>query len=89
MRFGFIKKKFPEILIFDEYVLSFEVGHMKPHPLIYIKALEKAGVKANESIFIDDIKENIEAAQNLGIGGILFGPQTNLEAELREKGLSF
>ena len=33
-RFGFIKKKFPEIFLFDDYVLSYEVGYMKPHPEI-------------------------------------------------------
>jgi HAD superfamily hydrolase (TIGR01509 family) len=89
MRFGFIKKKFPEIMIFDEYVLSFEVGFMKPHPQIYKQALKRAGYKAKECVFIDDIEENIEAAAKLGIDGIRLGPQTNLEGILREKGLSF
>ena len=89
MRFGFIKKKFPEILIFDEYVLSFEVGFMKPHPQIYKEALKKAEFPAKECVFIDDREENIEAATKLGINGILLGPQTDLEAILKEMGLSF
>ncbi|NIO48054.1 MAG: HAD-IA family hydrolase [Candidatus Aminicenantes bacterium] len=89
MRYGFIKKKFPEILIFDEYVLSFEVGFMKPHPQIFRKALERAGFPAKECVFIDDREENIEAAEKLGINAIHMGPQTDLEAILREIGLSF
>lgn len=89
MRFGFIKKKFPEIMIFDAYVLSYEVGAMKPHPRIYGEALKKAGVEADECVFIDDIEENIEAAQKLGIKGILMTPQTDLEAVLREMNISF
>jgi HAD superfamily hydrolase (TIGR01509 family) len=89
MRFGFIKKKFPEILIFDEYVLSFEVGFMKPHPQIYKEALKKAEFPAKECVFIDDREENIEAATKLGINGIHLGPQTDLEAILKEMGLSF
>lgn len=89
MRFGFIKKKFPEILIFDEYVLSFEVGFMKPHPRIYKEALKKAEFPANECVFIDDREENIEAAAKLGMNGIHMGPQTDLEAILKETGLSF
>ena len=32
MRFGFIRQKFPEVMIFDEYVLSYEVGCIKPDP---------------------------------------------------------
>jgi putative hydrolase of the HAD superfamily len=89
MRFGFIKKKFPEIMIFDEYVLSYEVGAMKPHLRIYEDALTKAGVEAKECIFIDDIEVNIETAQKLGIDIIHMTPHTDLEAVLREKGLSF
>lgn len=89
MRFGFVKRGFPEILIFDEYVLSYEVGHMKPALQIYKIALEKAEVEAKECIFIDDREENIKAALNLGINTIQFGPQTDLEAALREYGLYF
>lgn len=89
MRYSFIKKKYPEILIFDEYVLSFEAGFMKPHPQIYKEALKKAGFPARECVFIDDREENIQAAAKLGINGIHIGPQTDLEAALKEKGLSF
>ena len=87
MRFGFIKKRYPSILIFHEYILSYEVGWMKPHPQIYRAALKKAQAKAEECVFIDDLKENIEAAEILGIKGILFGPQTNLEESLRKVGV--
>lgn len=89
MRFGFVKKRFPEILIFNDYVLSYEVGEMKPHPRIYEEALKKAETAAGECVFIDDIEENIEAAQELGIKTILMQPRTDLEAALREIGLSF
>jgi len=89
MRFGFIKRKFPEAMIFDEYVLSYEVGFMKPHPQIYKIALKKAGFGAKECIFIDDREENIEAAAKLGINGIHMGPLTDLEAVLKKMGLSF
>jgi len=89
VRFGFIKKKFPEIMIFNEYILSYEVGTMKPNPRIYEDALKKAGVEAKECIFIDDIEENIDVAQKLGIDIVHMEPHTDLEAVLREKGLSF
>lgn len=89
MRFGFIRENFPELFFFDAHVLSFEVGHMKPEPQIYFISLEKAEAEAKECIFIDDRKENIEAALNLGMKTIHFGPQTDLEASLREYDLSF
>jgi putative hydrolase of the HAD superfamily len=89
MRYGFIKKRFPEILIFDDYVLSYEVGAMKPDPQIYRVALKRARAKPEECVFIDDIKENVDAAIGLGIRGIIMEPQTDLRAALKEFGLTF
>lgn len=86
-RFGFIKKKFPEILVFDEYVLSYEEGFIKPQPQIYGIALEKANANADECVFIDDRKENIEAAKKFGINTILFDPQKDLRSEFGKLGL--
>lgn len=88
-RFGFIKKKFPEIFLFDDYVLSYEVGCMKPDPAIYRVALEKAGVPARECVFLDDLPENIDGARRLGMNGVLYGPQTDLESKLKQLGVVF
>lgn len=87
--FAYIQKTFPEIFFFDDYVLSYEVGLMKADPRIYKIALERAKARAGECVFIDDIEENIEAASTLGIHTILFGPRTDLEADLRKLNLSF
>jgi epoxide hydrolase-like predicted phosphatase len=89
MHVGFIKKKFPEMFFFDDYVLSCEVGWMKPHPRIYQIALRRAKAEAGECVFNDDIEENIEGAAKMGIHTILFTPQTDLEAELRKLNISF
>jgi putative hydrolase of the HAD superfamily len=87
-RFGFIKKNFPEIFLFDDYVLSCEVGYMKPHPEIYTIALNRARVPAEECVFLDDLPENIEGAQRLGMKAILYGPQTDLEYGLKQMGVT-
>jgi len=89
MRFGFVEQRFPEILIFDDYVLSFEVGFMKPHPQIYREALRKAGTRAEKCVFIDDLKENIQGAEELALQGILFESPAKLTVALKEKNLSF
>lgn len=87
MRFGFIKDRFPEVLLFDEYVLSYEVGYVKPDPRIYEIAVAKAEVSPNECLFIDDRRENIEAARQLGIQTIHCLEDSDLEASLRTLGL--
>jgi putative hydrolase of the HAD superfamily len=88
MRFGFIKRRFPEILIFDAYTLSYEVGAIKPDRAIYEDAVRKAACRPEEAVFIDDMAENVEAAAALGIKGIVFkSGETDLAAELRALGI--
>ena len=70
--------------MFDDYILSYEVGYMKPHPEIYIEALKKARARAEECVFLDDLPENIEGAQRLGMNSILYGPQIDLEVKLKQ-----
>ncbi len=57
---------------FDYIICSAEVSIMKPNPEIYQIALEQIGFPPEETIFIDDFLINIEAANNLGIHGLLF-----------------
>lgn len=58
-------------------VVSSEVHLLKPDERIYRLLLAKYGLRAEESLFIDDRKENVDAARMLDIGGLLF-PQVPL-----------
>jgi HAD superfamily hydrolase (TIGR01509 family) len=86
-RFGFVRKEYPEILFFDDYVLSFELGMAKPEPGIYLEAVRRAGRRPEECVYIDDIVENVEAAANLGMAGVVYRPDTDLAAEFEKLGL--
>jgi epoxide hydrolase-like predicted phosphatase len=57
---------------FDHMVISGEVGVMKPEARIYQIALEQARVSPNEAVFVDDVYENIEGCERVGIKGIHF-----------------
>ena len=57
---------------FDGGVFSYETGYMKPDRRIYEFFLRKYNIDPNRAIFFDDKKENIEAAEKLGIKGVLF-----------------
>ena len=52
---------------FDEQIISCEVKQVKPEREIYELLFERCGVEAAETIFIDDRKENVDAAAELGI----------------------
>jgi putative hydrolase of the HAD superfamily len=86
-RFGFISDRFPEVHLFDDYVLSYEVGYVKPDPRIYELALDRAGIPPDECVFIDDRSENIEAARGLGIETIHFLEGTDLPSAIERLGI--
>lgn len=60
---------------------------VKPHPDLYRILLDRYGIKADESLFIDDNYANVEAAQQLGFQTIHLPEGADLEGALREKGV--
>ena len=89
MRYGFITASFPEIFFFDDYVLSYEVGAVKPEPAIYRAALDLAQTPPGECLFIDDLSENLETAGRLGIRTVHKYPGVDLRSELENSGITF
>ena len=60
-------RKFPVFDYFDEQVVSCEIGLGKPDRRIYEYLLTHCGLSAEETIFIDDRKDNVDVAEELGI----------------------
>ncbi|RRD01948.1 HAD family hydrolase [Prevotella sp. OH937_COT-195] len=52
---------------FEHIFLSYEMGMVKPDREIFIKMLNDAGIKAGETLFIDDSAANCAAAESVGI----------------------
>lgn len=87
LHWGYAKDRFAALSEMDGWVLSCRVKAKKPSPDIYAAALDMAGIGPGESIFIDDLEENVSAAQESGIHGILFEGALGLEKRLREVGV--
>jgi len=68
--------------MFDDVLISSEVGLIKPSQDLYELALERLGMAPDEVIFIDDRLPNIEGAQQLGMKTILFTTNKQFEHEL-------
>lgn len=58
--------------ICDSMIISAEVGMRKPHKKIYKMALNLMNTTADESLYIDDLMENIRAGQEMGFHSIHF-----------------
>lgn len=52
---------------FDVFYLSYEINLRKPNTDIYKYVLDQNGLQPEECLFIDDTKENTDAASGLGI----------------------
>ena len=57
---------------FDDIIISAEVGISKPDPRIYQLAVQRLDVLPQEAVFVDDFPHNVQAAQELGMQGVLF-----------------
>lgn len=82
--YKFVTKKYDIMNLFDDYVLSYKVGSVKPEKKIYKAALEKALCKPEECLFIDDIQKFTEAAERLGMKVIHYKNHSYLEEKLKE-----
>jgi len=56
--------------LFDTVVISGEVGLHKPEPEIYLRAADKAGVEPGACLFVDDLRENCEGAEAVGMTAV-------------------
>lgn len=52
---------------FERFYLSHEIQLRKPNAEIYRFVLDENGLEPNETFFIDDTRENTDAAEKLGI----------------------
>ena len=69
-------------------VISYEVKMLKPEKEIYRYLLNKFQLIAEETVFIDDLTENVEAAKALGIKGIVFESAEQTKESLRTLGIA-
>ncbi|MBN3035504.1 MAG: HAD family phosphatase [Bacteroidales bacterium] len=64
--------------LFDRVIWSFDAGLRKPEPEIYHLALRESGIRAPETLFIDDNLINVQAAVRFGIPSLYLEPATDL-----------
>jgi len=89
IHFQMIRDNYPLLKHFDEYVLSYEVGAMKPSPRIYAEAIARARCEAGECFFTDDIPEYVAGAKRAGIDAVQFESAAQIEGELAKRGVSW
>ena len=68
------RSTFPVDDLFEVVVDSSHVGMRKPDPRIYLLTCERIGVDPEAAVFLDDNRDNVEAARALGMDAVHFMP---------------
>ncbi|HWB99495.1 MAG TPA: HAD family phosphatase [Bryobacteraceae bacterium] len=89
IHFEMIRATYPLLRQFHDFVLSYKVKAMKPSPAIYQAAVAKAGCRAEECFFTDDVAAYVEGARQQGLDAVQFQSLGQLEGELRARGLDW
>jgi 2-haloacid dehalogenase len=76
------REHFGILQMIDHYVVSGAEGYVKPDPRLFQVLLDRYGLRAEECIFIDDNPDNVAAARNMGMRGIVFTNAESLRKEL-------
>jgi len=87
LHLGHIRERFPFYADFDGYVLSYEVGAMKPDEKIYLAAEQLTGKRGAEILFLDDRPANTAAAAARGWQVIFHESAEKTQAEIARLGL--
>jgi putative hydrolase of the HAD superfamily len=88
MHAGHFRVEFADTLAhFDELVLSYEIGHVKPSEPFYRACAEAARAEPHECVFIDDMPENVAGARAAGLMGVRFWDVPALVADLQTLGV--
>ncbi|PLV57032.1 haloacid dehalogenase [Thermotoga sp. SG1] len=82
--FEMVRKKYDFFDFFDGMVISSHVGFIKPEKEIYLELIRRYGIVPKESLFIDDLKENVEAARRLGFKVVHLEEPSRLKEVLAE-----
>jgi len=69
---------------FDGGVVSYKENILKPEKEIYEKIIERYNLDPSQTVFIDDLIENVKAAMESGLKGIILNNSKDLRIELKE-----
>jgi FMN phosphatase YigB (HAD superfamily) len=86
IHFSYVLETVRTLALFNEFIVSYQVGVLKPNPRIYQEALRRSALPARACVFVDDRSANVDGAARLGIHAVLFQSPAQLENDLLRLG---
>lgn len=84
-----LKKTYDFWNYFSGIVISAEIGHLKPSPIIYQHLLTTYQLKPEETIFFDDVDPNVKGAKDLNMHAFQFTTAEKCISDLKRFGINF
>jgi 2-haloacid dehalogenase len=81
--FPWCRARYPVFELFDDIVISGEVGFAKPSPEIYRVLCARNGIEPPQAVFLDDAPANVAGAHAIGMAAFLFTDANQARADLR------
>jgi putative hydrolase of the HAD superfamily len=88
IHFGYVRERVEILKLFEAFILSYQVGAMKPEARIYQEALRRSGLPAEACVFVDDRPACVEGAAQVGMQAIQFQSAERLAADLAHLGIA-
>lgn len=73
----FIQERYEGFDIFDDAIFSFRTGDLKPGPGMYREAVDRLGMRPEETFFVDDRPENVQAGADHGFHAHQYHPDAD------------
>jgi HAD superfamily hydrolase (TIGR01509 family) len=89
IHFPFIALTNPIVRHFSAFFLSYELGHLKPEPEFFVKAIDRSGFAPHEILYIDDRPDFVAAGRKLGLNGLVFTGAWPLQEWFMDRGVKF
>ena len=87
VHYMWVLERYPEVAFYRSAALSYELGVMKPAAEFYRKAISYFNIDPRRSVFIDDLEDNVAAAIESGMIGIVFKEYDLLIPKLESLGI--
>lgn len=84
MHWDYLRRQYGFLELFQNPVLSFKAGVVKPATKMYRLAAESVGVPAERCFYVDDLPENVEGARRAGMRAEVFESAEQIQRVLKD-----
>ena len=87
LHINWLNEKYSLLKYFDEHILSYMIGHVKPEEEMFLEILKRSNLQSGEHLYIDDNLNFTEFAKSLGFQTHHFVSNEELLKDFKNRGI--